>query len=271
MFFIPLFDDNPTRKTPFISWLIIGLCICLFFWQIGQSERQSYLTLIEYGVIPKRLLIDGGLYRLDGLFTILSSMFLHGGWMHLIFNMLYMWVFADNIEDAMGPMRFIIFYILCGAGAALSQSVIDPYSTIPMIGASGGLAGLLGAYIMIHSRATVRVLFIILIFIRIISLPAWLVLGVWIASQFVAVPAALDGGGGVAYFAHIGGFITGMVCVPFFIRKDVKLFGAGDSPKGWSATPIGLDELKSEARDRYRKSGKSSVPSFRRKRGPWDS
>ncbi len=269
MFFIPLFDDNPTRRTPIISWLIIGLCVMMFFWQSGMTDSQSYQTLLTYGVIPKRLLIDGGLFTLDGLFTIISSMFLHGGWLHLLSNMLYMWVFADNIEDAMGPVRFICFYILCGIGAALSQSVIDPSSTIPMIGASGGLAGLLGGYIMIHTRASVRVLFIILIFIRIISLPAWLVLGVWIATQFVAVPTALDGKGGIAYFAHIGGFITGMVCIPFFIRRDVKLFGASDNPKGWSTTPIDLKDLKSEAKQRYRSGKKTSVPSFKRKSGPW--
>lgn len=271
MFFLPLFDDNATRTTPIITWIILAICICVFFWQQSLPHPQSYYALLEYGVIPNRLLVQGELFTITGISAIITSMFLHGGWMHLIFNMLYLWVFADNIEDAMGRVKFILFYLLCGFCAALSQALIDPSSTIPMIGASGGLAGILGAYMMIHPRAAIRVLMVILIFIRFISLPAWLVLGVWIAGQFVSASGSADGAGGVAYFAHIGGFIAGAVLAPFFIHKDIKLFGKGmpADTRRWSTNPVAFTDVKSEAKQRYRRKSGGSVPSYRRKKGPW--
>ena len=272
VFFIPLFDDNTPKNTPFITWFIFAVCIGVFLWQQSLAHHTYIMTLREYGVVPHFLLQQGQLFTAAGLTSIVTSMFLHGGWLHLIFNMLYLWVFSDNIEDAMGPVKFVVFYLLCGFFAALSQALIAPSSTVPMIGASGGLAGILGAYLLIYPRAAIRVLMIILIFIRFISLPAWLVLGVWIAGQFVSAPASLDGQGGVAYFAHIGGFIAGMALAPFFIHKDISLFGNGnpDTAKRWSTTPIGFDQLKTEAQHRYQKGRKSSVPQFRRKNGPWD-
>jgi hypothetical protein len=161
--------------------------------------------------------------------------------------------------------------------------VIDPYSVTPMVGASGGIAGILGAYILLHPKAAVRVFMLILIFIRIISLPAWLVLGIWIAGQFVSAPTALSEGDGVAYFAHIGGFLTGMAMIPFFKYRDVPLFDKDrpeDTPE-WSAQPISFSELKIEAAGRYplasRRMGRNrgrggSVPSVRRrKKGPWNN
>ncbi len=172
----------------------------------------------------------------------------------------------------MGPVRFSVFYALCGVGAGLTQAFIDPSSQVPIVGASGGIAGILGAYILLHPRATVRVFMLILIFIRIITLPAWLVLGVWIAGQFAAAPSGLSGGGGVAYFAHIGGFITGMCLIPLFKYRSVRLFSADDSETvtKWSAQPIAFDQLRDEARHRYQRKYAGSVPSVRRRpRGPW--
>ena len=286
MFFLPLFDNNPTARTPLISWLILAICVIVFLWQTGLSSATEYELFLGFGVVPALLFghqaLPDGLAAVSPYLSIFTSMFLHGGWLHLRSNMLYFWIFSDNVEDSMGSVKFIFFYGLCGIGAALCQSVIDPYSVTPMVGASGGIAGVLGAYLLLHPKAAVRVFMLILIFIRIISLPAWVVLGIWIAGQFVSAPATLSGGGGVAYFAHIGGFLTGIVLIPFFKHKDVPLFDKdrpAETPK-WSAQPISFAELKTEAAGRYpranRRIGRNrsrggSVPSVRRQtKGPWD-
>lgn len=274
MFFLPLFDDNPTNRRPVISWAILAGCIFVYIWQSGLSAQQEYVLFMTRGSVPAELLGGAGLLPFGAWGDIITSMFLHGGWLHLASNMLYLWIFADNVEDAMGPVRFCIFYVLCGCAAAYTQALIAPSSPVPMVGASGAVAGLLGAYILLHPRAAVRVLFIILIFFRVISLPAWLVLGVWIGGQFVSAPASLSSESGVAYFAHIGGFCAGMLLLPLFKRKDVALFSAGtaQTQKRWSPTPIGMTELRQEARKRYsrNKPVNSSVPVYRRRRGPWD-
>ena len=286
MFFLPLFDNNPTEKMPAISWLILAICVTVFLWQTSLSPAAEYELFLGFGVVPILLFgnqtLPDGLTAVSPYISIFTSMFLHGSWLHLGSNMLYLWIFSDNVEDSMGSVKFILFYGLCGIGAALCQSFIDPYSVTPMVGASGGIAGVLGAYILLHPKASVRVFMLILIFIRIISLPAWVVLGIWIAGQFVSAPAALSGSGGVAYFAHIGGFLTGMALIPFFKHRDVGLFDR-DKPAlkaEWSAQPISLAELKTEAAGRYprasRRMGRSrgrggSVPSVRRhKTGRWD-
>jgi membrane associated rhomboid family serine protease len=287
MFFLPLFDNNPTGRMPIISWLILAICVVVFLWQTGLSTTTEYELFLGFGVVPALLFghqtLPDGLAAVSPWVSIFTSMFLHGGWLHLGSNMLYLWIFSDNVEDSMGPVKFIFFYGLCGVGAAICQSVIDPYSVTPMVGASGGIAGILGAFILLHPKAAVRVFMLILIFIRIISLPAWLVLGIWIAGQFVSAPTALSEGDGVAYFAHIGGFLTGMAMIPFFKYRDVPLFDKDrpeDTPE-WSAQPISFSELKIEAAGRYplasRRMGRNrgrggSVPSVRRrKKGPWNN
>ena len=282
MFFLPLFDNNPTGRMPVISWLILAICVTVFFWQTGLSAAAEYELFIGYGVVPALLFghqtLPNEVAAVSPWLSIFTSMFLHGGWLHLGSNMLYLWIFSDNVEDAMGSVKFILFYALCGIGAAFSQSFIDPFSVTPMVGASGGIAGILGAYILLHPKAAVRVFMLILIFIRIISLPAWLVLGVWIAGQFVSAPAALSGDGGVAYFAHIGGFVTGMILIPFFKRADLPLFDRDKQTdkSDWSTQPISFSELKTEAAGRYSRAGRTkrrggSVPSVRRRvKGPWD-
>ena len=207
-------------------------------------------------------------------------MFLHAGWLHIGSNMLYLWIFADNIEDSMGHFKFVIFYIICGTVAAFAQGIIDPESTTPMIGASGGIAGILGAYIVLHPRAPIQVLMIILIFIRFISMPAWIVLGVWIGTQFAAAPTSFSQEGGVAYFAHIGGFLAGACLIPFFKRKDIPLFGKYDTVtlKSDYANPISFDEVKKQAIKKYTyqkfegETKKGSLPTFKKtQKGPWNS
>ena len=220
MFFIPLFDDNPSRRTPWIAWSFIALCVIVFLWQQSLGHQAERIAFYQYGSVPANASgvapLPPGLAVIPAWATMITAMFLHGGWMHIGGNMLYLWIFGDNVEDLMGPVRFAIFYLLCGVAAAFAQFIIDPASTTPMVGASGGIAGILGAYLILHPRATVRTFLLIIIFVRFINLPAWLVLGVWIAGQFVAVPSALAGAdGGVAYFAHIAALSRACASCPF--------------------------------------------------------
>ena len=258
MFFFPLFDNNPTTRTPILSWLIIGTCILVFLWQQSLPPHEVNKTLFLFGFIPSHFI---GIKTLPADFaivpawaTIFTSMFMHGGWMHLGGNMLYLWIFGDNVEESMGRVKFVLFYCLCGAAAALSQMMINPASQIPMVGASGAIAGVLGAYLILHPKAVIRTFFLLIIFVRFINLPAWLVLGIWIGGQFVAVPTTLTSdGGGVAYFAHIGGFIAGMVLVPFFKHRHIPLFGRDDPVEASDyGKPMDFSTLTAEARHKYR-------------------
>ncbi len=269
MFFLPLFDDNPTRQTPIFSWLIIGLCVIAFMWQQSLHPVYAEQVVFQLGFIPANAFeiakLPPHMVLVPAWATVFTSMFLHGGWMHIGSNMLYLWIFGDNVEESMGRIKFVIFYLLCGTAAAMAQAMIDPASRIPMIGASGGIAGILGAYLILHPKAAIRTFMLVIVFVRFINLPAWLVLGVWIGGQFVAVPQALaNDGGGVAYLAHIGGFIAGMVLVPFFKRRDVPLFGAHDTPpERWNSEPIPFDTIRTEARQRYRRRKSTNVPGSR--------
>ena len=267
MFFFPLFDNNPTKDRPIISWIIIFLCIIVYMWQITLSDFEQKLIFLKFGIIPSTLFgissLPSDIYSISPILTIFTSMFLHGSIMHLLSNMLYMWIFSDNIEDQIGKVKFIIFYFLCGFFAALTQSLIDPESNIPMIGASGGIAGILGAYIILFPKAYVRVFLLILIFIRIVSFPAWLVLGFWILGEFISAPINLSSDGGVAYFAHIGGFISGVILIYFFKEKNVSsVVNLKKNKKNIMTQPITFNDLKNEAKLRY----KSYVPSVRKKR-----
>ena len=253
--FFPLFDDNPTQRSPYVSWTIIAMCALVFLWQMSLDGRAERIAFFQFGFVPANISgaapLPPSLVALPAWATIFSSMFLHGGLMHIGGNMLYLWIFGDNVEDSMGRLKFAVFYLTCGAAAALTQFAVDPASRIPMVGASGGIAGVLGAYLVLHPKAVIRTFLLFLVFIRFINLPAWVVLGIWIGGQFLAVPAALDSdGGGVAYFAHIGGFLAGMILVPFFKRADVPLFGRADPPHdSWGLQSF--SGLRAEARNRY--------------------
>ena len=259
MFFFPLFDDNPSRRTPWIAWAIIAICVLVFFWQQSLPPQSERLAFYQFGFVPAHAsgaaLLPPEIVVIPAWATVVTAMFLHGGWMHIGGNMLYLWIFGDNVEDSMGPIKFVIFYLLCGGTAALAQFAIDPASRVPMVGASGGIAGILGAYLVLHPRAAIRTVILIVIFVRFINLPAWLVLGFWIGGQFLAVPGALSGAdGGVAYFAHIGGFVAGMVLIPFFKRADIPLFGADDKPSEHrNGQPIPFSDIRREASYRYRR------------------
>ena len=217
---IPLKDDNPTSGKPIVTYFIIGLCVVVFLIQLGSQSYKTGQLFYSYGLIPsvlmghKQLPLD--LYAVPAVFTIFSSMFMHGGFMHIIGNMLYMWIFADNIEDDLGPTKFTIFYLLSGIGAAMTQVFMDTHSQVPMVGASGAIGGVLGAYLINHPKARVLVLIPFGFFSQLIKIRALYVLGFWFILQFISQ------GGGVAYAAHIGGFVSGMILILFFNKKTRK-------------------------------------------------
>jgi membrane associated rhomboid family serine protease len=191
MFTLPLSDDNPTRRLPVVTWTVIAGCIAVFLWQSTLGVRAGNAIVYSLGLIPAVLFgsaqLPPELRLVPAPISILTSMFLHGGWMHLLGNMLYLWIFGNNVEDSMGRGRFIVFYLLCGMAAALVQSFTAPGSEVPMIGASGAIGGVLGAYLVLHPRANVRMLFVILFFIRVISVPAAVVLGLWFLSSSAGI------------------------------------------------------------------------------------
>tara|TARA_B100000686_G_scaffold354361_1_gene464209 strand:+ start:3316 stop:4002 length:687 start_codon:yes stop_codon:yes gene_type:complete len=214
---IPLKDDNPTSGKPIITYFIIGSCILIFLLQLSSQSYKTGELFYSYGLIPSVLMNNNqlpiDLYVIPAWITIFTSMFMHGGFMHLIGNMLYMWIFADNIEDNLGAYKFLFFYLLSGVGAAMTQVLIDTQSQIPMVGASGAIGGVLGAYLINHPNAKVLVLIPFGFFSQIIKIKALYVLGFWFILQFIS------SGGGVAYAAHIGGFISGIVLILFFNKK----------------------------------------------------
>lgn len=268
MLFLPIADDNPTRRTPFVTWTMMGLCIAVFLWQQSLGPMEQRAALYSYGVVPSVLFgiktLPPELDAIPAWLSVVSSMFMHGGWLHLGGNMLYLWIFGNNVEDSMGHGRFLVFYLLCGALAALAQSVPAPESVIPMVGASGAIAGVLGAYLLLHPKANVKVFLWIIIIFRIINVPAMVVLGGWFVMQFISGASAPIDQGGVAFLAHIGGFVAGSVLILVFRQRGVPLF-AGSRSRAFEVTrPPPL----------RRRTG--SVPPVapaerhRRPRGPWD-
>ena len=223
---IPLKDDNPTSTTPIITYAIIAVCVFVFILQISSSSYNDGQLFYSYGLIPSVLTgkaeLPDHLAVIPSELTLFTSMFMHGGFMHLIGNMLYMWIFADNIEDELGRVKFIIFYILSGIAAALTQVFMNTDSTIPMIGASGAIGGVLGAYIVNHPKAKVLILIPLGFFSQIIKVPALFVLGFWFVLQFISSAFSSSTGGGVAYAAHIGGFVFGVIAILFFNKLSLK-------------------------------------------------
>jgi membrane associated rhomboid family serine protease len=215
---IPLKDDNPTRTVPFVNYALIAGCVLVFLWEVSLGPHVQ-AAILSYGLIPDVLLGDARLApelaAVPAWLTVFTSMFLHGGWMHLIGNMLYLWIFADNVEDRLGHGRFVVFYALCGIAAALAQALPDPDSQVPMVGASGAISGVLGAYLLMFPRAHVLVLLPLGPLSQLVRLPALLVLGLWFAMQLLSEMFA-DEGAGVAFRAHIGGFVAGLLLLPVF-------------------------------------------------------
>ncbi len=218
----PLRDNVPSRRFPVVTLVIVVVNVLLFLFEVMLGQNATALTE-SFGVVPARLI--GNWYSPVVLFTLFSSMYLHGGWVHLIGNMWYLWIFGDNVEDRMGRLGYFIFYTLCGIAAALIQVAVAPRSEIPIIGASGAIAGVLGAYLLLYPTARVSTLVPVFYFIRIIWLPAILVLGGWFLVQLLNGLATLNVQmmtGGVAFWAHIGGFVAGMALLPIFRRRNTQ-------------------------------------------------
>ena len=222
MFFFPISDENPVKQKPFCSWLILILCVLIFLYQQNLNYHEEQSTILSFGMIPSVIFnlkqLPNELIIIPSYLTIVSSMFLHGGWMHLIGNMAYLYIFGDNIEDTLGKTKFIIFYILCGTFAALTQAFVDITSEIPMIGASGAISGILGAYIILYPKKKIKVFFWFLIFIRTFNIPSMFVIGGWIFIQFFSLNNNAQDN--VAYAAHIGGFIAGLILINLFNKNN---------------------------------------------------
>ncbi len=216
---IPIKDNIPTRTIPIITVGFIVVNILIFLWQkIALDGPAGDLVYKYYGLVPREL-ATAATTRWDLLpynaLTIFTSMFLHGGILHLVGNMLYLWIFGNNIEDALGHTRFILFYFLSGIVAAAFQFFYDPASNVPMIGASGAVSGVLGAYLVLYPHARIKTILIIIIFIKVVEIPAVLLLTLWFLMQLL-----YSGMEGIAWFAHIGGFIFGLVTAKLLVRKN---------------------------------------------------
>jgi membrane associated rhomboid family serine protease len=225
---IPLRDDNPSQIRPIVTYLLIGLCVLVFIWQFMLGPEGGQRAVYSLGVIPARLLghgeLDPSLVVVGPWTTVFTSMFMHGGVMHLLGNMLYLWIFGDNVEDSMGHVRFIIFYVLCGAAAVFAQALPDPTSQVPMIGASGAISGVLGGYLLLFPHARVLVAIPLGFVMHMTRLPAMWVLLLWFGLQLLSNILQGEAGAGVAFRAHIGGFIAGMALVPLFKHRNVRLW-----------------------------------------------
>jgi membrane associated rhomboid family serine protease len=238
---IPLSDENPTIHTPVMTYALLGAMLAA--WVLvegaGFNAEQMARAVCNYGLVPGELTHQARLGQAVPLtrnlacvvdnspinvLTPITSMFLHGGWAHLLGNALFFWVFGNNIEDSMGPVRFLLFYIICGLAAVAAHILVQPASPVPTVGASGAIAGVLGAYLVLYPRVRVNMLFILFIFIRVIPIPAWAVLIYWFVMQVVLglpelSPVRSDPTGGVAVWAHVGGFVAGMVLVKLFENR----------------------------------------------------
>ena len=214
---IPLRDDNPTVLWPLVTIALILANAAVFFYELSLDPRLLESLIYQMGMVPAAV-TGSFIPGTGGYFTLVTSMFLHGGWMHVIGNMLYLWIFGNNIEDSMGHLRFILFYLITGLAAAAAHLAFNAASTVPTIGASGAVSGVLGAYLVLFPHARVQTLVTLGFFIRIIYVPAWVLLLFWIGLQLLnqALAPIDPAAGGVAYAAHIGGFAAGLVLIPLF-------------------------------------------------------
>ncbi|MAZ34919.1 MAG: rhomboid family intramembrane serine protease [Thalassospira sp.] len=226
---LPIKDNNPTTITPWVTYGLIAVNVVVFLLTVSLAPQSQFQVNLQYGAIPAILFGHAQLPPQLAVFppgfeflSIFSAMFMHGGWMHIGGNMLYLWVFGNNVEDAMGHLRFLVFYLVCGIAAALGHGLLDTTSQIPMIGASGALAGVLGAYFLLFPKARVLVWFF---WVFIFYVPAVAVLGLWIGMQFVNLSSGAEQG--VAILAHIAGFFAGLVLIPFFKYRHIPLWQGG--------------------------------------------
>jgi membrane associated rhomboid family serine protease len=224
---IPLRDINPTERFSIITFCLIALNVAVFVFELAIGDKAGNLFVESFALIPERLFSAhdkvGG--TVPAVVTMFTSMFIHGGFLHIAGNMLYLWIFGNNIEDSTGRLRFIIFYLLCGLIAAYAHAYMNRYSVTPMIGASGAISGVLGAYLLLYPRARVVTLVFFGFYIRAIEVPAMVILGFWFLLQFLNAFLSSGSTGGVAWYAHVAGFVAGILLIGVFKRKAVPFGG----------------------------------------------
>ena len=227
MLVLPLYDDNPRSRLPVVTYGLIIACTLVFLWQQRLGPLAGRDIAFVYGMVPAALFgthpAAPALQPVPPWATLLTSMFLHGSWLHLLGNMLYLWLFGRGVESALGAPRYLVFYLLSGIVAALAQALTDPAAEVPMIGASGAIAGTLGAYLVLYPRGNIVVFVWLFVFVRLIAVPAVIVLGFWFLMQLLSALSAVPGEPGVAFWAHIGGFLFGMALVTVFRRRGVGM------------------------------------------------
>jgi len=227
----PLSDENPHFLTPYATYGLIGLNVAVWIFVQGLGlQPQLANSVCTLGLLPGELLqtlapgtnfrIGPNAYCILGnqpnWLTLFSHMFLHGGWLHIIGNMWFLWIFGNNVEDSMGHLRFVAFYLLCGLGAATAQILADPASGVPMVGASGAIGGVMGAYVLLYPKVRVKMLIFLGLFITTFTVPAFWMLGYWFVAQLIGGVGSIGAQGGVAFWAHVGGFVVGAALIPFF-------------------------------------------------------
>jgi membrane associated rhomboid family serine protease len=211
---LPIRDHNPSGRTPYVVYTLMALNVLIFLAYFTQDTRTVNLVFYHFAIIPEHLSQGYGIH------TLFTSMFLHGGLLHLGGNMLFLWIFGDNLEDEMGHLPFLLFYLATGVGAGLIHVLSAPYSPVPTVGASGAIAGVMGGYLLLFPRAKVDILLILIVFFRIFTVPAWIMLGAWLGFQFIGSLGADPEAGGVAYWAHTGGFACGVIlALPLWLRR----------------------------------------------------
>ena len=226
--FFPFKDDNPSSTYPFVTIGIIIVNVLIYFFSISGGMYNFQAIVLNYGLIPTELIHMQNLYispNVNPIFTVLTSMFLHANLMHLVGNMWYLWIFGDNVEDFLGHFNFLIFYLAGGVAAALIHTIFNPTSTMPVIGASGAISAVLGAYLLLYPNARVYVLFFFIFIFRIFTMPAAILIGFWIFFQIINGITSISIGqqmGGVAWFAHIGGFFFGLYFIKFVLKSRMR-------------------------------------------------
>lgn len=240
----PIRDHNPSGRTPYVTYALIAanvVVFLLYYPAMSGNERALAYFWQDWAMTPNHV-SDG-----RDIYTVLTSMFLHGGWMHLGGNMLYLWIFGDNMEDEFGHVGFLGFYLVAGVAAAMLQVIAAPWSPVPVVGASGAIAGVLGGYLLLFPRARVDIVVIFIVFFKTFALRAWIVLGVWLGLQFLGGVSAAADEGGVAYWAHVGGFIAGAaLTLPFWLRRGGPAFWTrthGHPPHPPTPTPDRLTSV----------------------------
>ena len=245
----PIRDHNPSGRVPFVTYALIALNVVIFLANLPIQQDNAALWQLyqSYALIPAKLSMG------EGYSGIITSMFLHGGWMHLFGNMLFLWIYGDNIEDELGPAKFLGFYLLAGIAAGLAQYITAPNSQVPMVGASGAIAGVMGAYLLLFPKARVDILIFLIVYVRVLPIPAFIVLAMWFAMQFFGGVGADPDQGGVAYWAYAGGFIACFALIfPLWLAKG--------GPDFWART----EGHPPHPEARYRMV-ESSIPKVRRK------